>query len=226
MAGAVCNARGGGRVLRALAIWRAARRRRQRGENNSRTGCYRFATQLSVTGRDRTGRLEGQSAQNQASRRLANTAWDRTKRQLPNQKMGGACRPGRRGVLPSAFRRRSCDPTLLHHGRYCAHRRHGRSPDAHLSHAHGGGVDRAAADARSYRSSELPDVVCGDAGAGRRLSARIALDERGRQDAPSPRRSRSGADGRLPACCWFRSSPVPRPFPSSPIISIASLPTA
>src|SRR5512140_745883 len=42
--------------------------------------------------------------------------------------MGGARRPGRRGILPSAFGRRGCDPTFLHHGRYCAHRRHGRSP--------------------------------------------------------------------------------------------------
>ena len=50
-------------------------RRRQRSENNSRTGCYRFATQLPVTVRDRTGWLEGQSAQNQASRRLANTTY-------------------------------------------------------------------------------------------------------------------------------------------------------
>ncbi|MGC2715494.1 MAG: hypothetical protein WA366_19155, partial [Pseudolabrys sp.] len=65
-------------------------------ENNSKTGCYRFATQLRVTVRDRTGWLEGQSAQNQASRRLANTTWDRTKRQLCNQEMGtivrGMCR--------------------------------------------------------------------------------------------------------------------------------------
>jgi hypothetical protein len=75
------------------AVWRAARRRRQRSENNSRTGCYRFATQLRVTVRDRTGWLEGQSAQNQASRRLANTTWDRTKRQLCNQEMGGARHP-------------------------------------------------------------------------------------------------------------------------------------
>ena len=132
----------------------------------------------------------------------------------------------RRGILPSAFGRRGCDPTLLHHGRYCAHRRHGRSPDAHVPHAHGGGVGRAAAGAGSHRASELPDVVCRDAGAGRRLSAWTALDEPAAARRRSPRTSRSGADARSPACCWFRCSPAPRPFPSSPIISTASRPMA
>src|SRR5262249_36896580 len=36
-------------------------------QNNSRTGCYRFATQLAVTAGDRTGRQRGQSARNQAN---------------------------------------------------------------------------------------------------------------------------------------------------------------
>jgi hypothetical protein len=76
-----------------------------------------------------------------------------------------------------------CDPTLLHHGRHRAHRRHGRSPDAHLPHAHRGGVGGPATGAGGDRSSELPDVVCGDLGARRRLPAWAALDERRRQDA-------------------------------------------
>ena len=35
--------------------------------NNSRTGCYRFATQLAVTGGDRTERQEGQGKNSRAS---------------------------------------------------------------------------------------------------------------------------------------------------------------
>ena len=47
-------------------------------ENKSRTGCYRFATQLSVTGGDRTGRQEAKANEIKCVPRLANTAWDRT----------------------------------------------------------------------------------------------------------------------------------------------------
>src|SRR4029077_20022961 len=52
--------------------------RRGRLKNKSRTGCYRFATQLSVTGGDRTGRQEAKANEIKCVPRLANTAWDRT----------------------------------------------------------------------------------------------------------------------------------------------------
>ena len=48
-------------------------------------------------------------------------------------------------------------------------------------------IRRAAAGARSGGASELPDVVCGDAGARRGLSARVAMDERRRPTRRSAR---------------------------------------
>ena len=69
--------------------------------------------------------------------------------------MGRARRPGCRRVLSSALGCGGCDPTLLHHGRHRAHRHHGRSPDAHLPHAHRGGVGGSATGTGGDRSSEL-----------------------------------------------------------------------
>ena len=115
--------------------------------------------------------------------RLADTAWDRTKRQLHNQEMGGARRAGRCGLLPCAVGGGGCDPALLHHGRDCAHRSDGRSSDTHLPHPHRRGVRRAVTRAGSHRSSELSDVVRGDIGARRGISAGVAVDEQRRRYA-------------------------------------------
>ena len=82
------------------------------------------------------------------------------------------------GVLPGAVGRRGRHPAILHHDRDRAHRRDGRSPGHHAADADGGGDRRAAAHPRGDRPSELPDVVCRDAGDGRRLRARPVMDER------------------------------------------------
>ena len=84
-------------------------------------------------------------------------------------------------VLSSDLGRRGRYPALVHHDRDRARRRDGGSPDADVPHHHGGGARRAAAGARSDRASELPDVVCRDARARRRLPAGAAVDERGRR---------------------------------------------
>src|SRR5262249_50451468 len=75
------------------------------------------------------------------------------------------------------------DPALVHHDQYRARRGHDRSPDAHVSHAEGRGLRRAPACTRSRRPSELPDVVCSDTRARRRLPAGSTLDEPRRRHA-------------------------------------------
>ena len=105
----------------------------------------------------------------------------------------------RGGVLSAAVGRRGRDAALLHHDRDRADRRDGRSADADAAHADGGGARRAAAGARSGRASELPDVVCRDAGAGRRLPAGLAVDEPAAPTRRSARASRCGAGARSSA---------------------------
>ena len=83
----------------------------------------------------------------------------------PDQKMGGGRRAGCGSALSAAFRRRGCHSALVHHDRNRAHWRDAGSPDADLSHACGCGDRRAAVCAAGGRASELPDVVCGNAGA-------------------------------------------------------------
>src|SRR5262249_16857232 len=97
----------------------------------------------------------------------------------PIQEMGGARGAGRGGVLSPVVGCGGCDPALLHHDRHRPHRSDGRPPHAHLPHAHGRGVRRAAARTRSDRSPEFPNVVCGNAGARRRVPAGPAVDEQG-----------------------------------------------
>ena len=97
-----------------------------------------------------------------------------TCRPRADQKMGGVCRARGDRLLSRAFGRRGRHPTLLHHDRDRARRRPARPAD--LDAAHGDDC-RAAGPvlcAGSGRASELPDVVCGDAGAHRRLRARPA----------------------------------------------------
>ena len=69
-------------------------------------------------------------------------------------------------------------------------------PALTLAHARGRGARRAAARAGGGRASELPDVVCGDARADRRLRARPAVDDGRRRHARSARASRCGAGAR------------------------------
>jgi len=102
----------------------------------------------------------------------------------PDQEMGGGRRPCRGGVLSVAVGRRGRHPALVHHGRDRADGGDGRPPDLDVPHAHRRGARRTAAGAGGGRASELPDVVCGDAGAGRRLSAGAAVDD-GRRRNPA-----------------------------------------
>ena len=95
----------------------------------------------------------------------------------PDQEMVGARRADRGVRLSAAVRRRGRDPALLHHDGDRADRRDGRPAGADAAHARGRGVRRAAARAAGGRASELPDVVCGDARADRRLRARPAVDD-------------------------------------------------
>ena len=67
---------------------------------------------------------------------------------------------------------------ILHHDRHRSDRRVGRPAGAHLPHSDGGGAGGAAAGAGGCRQSELPDVVCRDAGAHRRIPARPAVAAR------------------------------------------------
>jgi hypothetical protein len=55
-----------------------------------------------VTGGDKTERQGAKAHEIRRVLRLADTAWDRTKRQLHNQEMGGPRRAGRCGLLPCA----------------------------------------------------------------------------------------------------------------------------
>ena len=117
-----------------------------------------------------------------------------------DQEMGGVRRAARDGVLSRALRRRGRDAALVHHDRDRAHRRHARPAGADASlgddRRFGGSVVRAG----SGRASELPDVVRGDAGADRRLRARLALGA-GRQRQPrSARAPPCGASTRSLAC--------------------------
>ena len=70
---------------------------------------------------------------------------------------------------------------------------------ADAAHARGRGLRRAAARAAGGGASELPDVVCGDAGAGRRLRARAAAGCSRAPTRRSARASRCGAAARSPA---------------------------
>ncbi len=114
----------------------------------------------------------------------------------PDQEMGRARGADRRRGLSDPVWLRGGDPARLHHDCDRADRRHGRSAGADVAHARGGGLWRAAAGAAVGGASELPDVVCGDACADRRLRARPALDDgRRRHLARRPRR-RCGAAAR------------------------------
>ena len=95
-----------------------------------------------------------------------------------DQEMGGIGSAAGGDLLSSAVGRRGGDPALLHHDRDRAYRRHARSSDADVPHARGGGHRRFAAGAAGHRASEVPDVVCSDAGAHRRLSARPSMEAR------------------------------------------------
>ena len=113
-----------------------------------------------------------------------------------DQEMGGRRGVMRGCVLSAAVGRRGRHPAVVHHDRDRAGRRHGGSPDAHGADADGGGAGRAADRARGDRPSELPDVVRRHARAGRRLSARVAVDEPQRRHAAWRRVSRCGEGAR------------------------------
>ncbi len=86
-------------------------------------------------------------------------------RPCADQKMGRLRRPRRRRRFICCCRAPSRDATLLHHDRGRAHRRPARPADLDHARADLGGADRAVLRARSGRASELPDVLCRDAGA-------------------------------------------------------------
>jgi hypothetical protein len=75
-------------------------------------------------------------------------------------------------LLSDPVRQSGGDAAFLHHDRGRADRRDARPANADLAHAHGRCAHSAVFRAGRGGASELPDVVCGDAGAGRRLRAR------------------------------------------------------
>ncbi len=138
----------------------------------------------------------------------------------PDQEMGRGRRAGDRRVLSAAVGHRRLDPARLHHDRHRAHRRDARPAGADLPHAGGRGLRRAAVYAASGGAPELPDVVCGDAGADRRLSIRLALARRcrhlggrarGAVGLAGDRRRGAGLAGRRARHHALRRLPLPSP---------------
>ena len=115
------------------------------------------------------------------------------RRSRADQEMGRVRGAARHRVLSGAVGQSGRDATLLHHDRGRADRRHARPADLDHAHADGRGAARAVLRAGSGGASELPDVVCGDAGADRRLRARRG--QAARQRRQFARRAR-GAVGR------------------------------
>ena len=99
-------------------------------------------------------------------------------------------------------------------------RRDARPAGADLPHAGGRGLRRAAVYAASGGASELPDVVCGDAGADRGLSIRLALAGRCRHFGGGARGA-VGLAARSAAWCWPRWSPGSPPRLTPPTTSTA-----
>ena len=151
-------------------------------------------------------------------------------RQKADKKMGGVRRAARDDVLSGALGRRSRHATLLFHDRHRAGRRHARPAGADHPHADRGCALGARLGAAIGSASELPDVVCGDAGAGRGLRSRRAADEgRHRQLAWVARRAVGRQRDHQPASSrrWSRAS-LPRLMRPTTFIGwrlTASLPT-
>ena len=143
----------------------------------------------------------------------------RPRQRPPDQEMVRDRRADRGLRLSPAIRRRGRDPALLHHDRHRPDRRHGRPAGADAAHPRRRRLRRAAARAAVGRASELPDVVCGDAGADRRLRAGPALDGGRRRHLgrrprravgrPRDRRAHSCIDGCRTGDNSLRSLPFP-----------------
>ena len=116
-----------------------------------------------------------------------------------DQEMGRVRRVDRDDVLSGAVGRRSGDAALLFHDCDRARRHHARPAGADHPHADRRGAAGALLGAAIGGASELPDVVCGNTRAGRRLRSRRAADEGGDRQLARRRAPHCGASTRSPA---------------------------
>ena len=106
---------------------------------------------------------------------------------VPDQEMGGARRARRPARSIWCCPAPGLDAALLHHDRHRADRRHDRPAGADLPHHRHRRLRRAVVRAGGDRASELPDVVCRNAGVDRRPTNSACRGA----PAPTPRAQRA-----------------------------------